>query len=324
MRDSTESYVIVIPALDEWESLRILLPLLDRALASASLTASVLIVDDGSEVPAPLDIVADRPVALSEVAVLHLRRNLGHQRAIAVGLAYVVEHQPCSAVVVMDADGEDRAEDVPRLIAALLETGPPRAVFAKRLRRSEGVVFTVSYRFYCLMHRILTGLQVEVGNFSVVPFELVRKLGTVAEMWNHYAAAVVRARIARKLVPADRGTRLAGHSRMNFVSLVTHGLSAMSVFADRIAVRLLAGSAVLALFAISLSGAVLVLRIRSATAVPNWMPNTVGLLDVLFIECIVLSLVFAVAVQVARSSVSFLPERDYHLFVDTRTTLYSR
>ena len=111
---------------------------------------------------------------------------------------------------------------------------------------------------------------------------------------------------------------------MNFVSLVTHGLSAMSVFADRIAVRLLAGSAIMALCAASLSGIVLVLRIRSSLLVPSWLPNAVGLLDVLFTECRVLSLVFAVAVQVARSSVSFLPERDYHFFVDTKTTLFSR
>ncbi|MDQ2666803.1 MAG: hypothetical protein M3Z05_12420 [Gemmatimonadota bacterium] len=71
VRSSSQSYVKVIPALDEWESLRILLPLLQRALLSASLTASVLIVDDGSDGPPPLDIVHATPGALIEYRVPH-------------------------------------------------------------------------------------------------------------------------------------------------------------------------------------------------------------------------------------------------------------
>ena len=101
-------------------------------------------------------------------------------------------------------------------------------------------MFALFYRLYRIAHWLLTGIRVEVGNFSVVPYPVVKKLAVVSEMWNHYAAAVTHARIPTTLVPTVRGKRLAGRPTMNFVSLVAHGLDGMSVFADRIGVRLLA------------------------------------------------------------------------------------
>ena len=50
----------------------------------------MLAVDDGSS-PAG-DSAGASARALRRVDVLPLRRNLGHQRAIAVGLAYVEDH----------------------------------------------------------------------------------------------------------------------------------------------------------------------------------------------------------------------------------------
>jgi hypothetical protein len=46
------------------------------------------------------------------------RRNLGHQRAIAIGLGYLKATVPGKFLIVMDSDGQDRPEDVRRLLAA--------------------------------------------------------------------------------------------------------------------------------------------------------------------------------------------------------------
>ena len=76
--------------------------------------------------------------AIGRVEVLHLRRNLGHQRAIAIGLAFVEAERPrCRAVVLMDSDGEDAPEDVPRLVARCEQEGRRKIVFAERTKRSE-------------------------------------------------------------------------------------------------------------------------------------------------------------------------------------------
>src|SRR5262249_57546664 len=76
---------ILMPIYDDWESAFVLVGRIVRALAATSFKPTFLLVDDGSSI-AP-------PHALPQVAggatvdVLHLRRNLGHQRAIPVGRA---------------------------------------------------------------------------------------------------------------------------------------------------------------------------------------------------------------------------------------------
>ena len=71
-----------------------------------SAIASVLFIEDGS-ITTPHPCLLDwKPQALESVGILVLRRNLGHQRAIAVGLAYLAEKWTADAVVVMDSDGK--------------------------------------------------------------------------------------------------------------------------------------------------------------------------------------------------------------------------
>jgi 2-polyprenyl-3-methyl-5-hydroxy-6-metoxy-1,4-benzoquinol methylase len=82
---------------------------------------------------------------------------------------------------------------------------------------------------------MLTGISVRVGNFSILPRSYLSTLIVLSELWNHYAAAVFRSRLKFEMIPIPRGRRIAGASRMNFVSLVTHGLSAASVFSDIVA-----------------------------------------------------------------------------------------
>ncbi len=124
------------------------------------------------------------------MAVLRLRRNLGHQRAIAIGLAYLEAESPaCQLVVVMDSDGEDDPQDVPRLIARAVQTEQQAIIFAERTKRSESLPFQICYHLYRLVHRVLTGRSVRVGNFSVIPRQRLESLVATSELWNHYAAA---------------------------------------------------------------------------------------------------------------------------------------
>ena len=141
---------------------------------------AVLLVDDGSGDPPPerLDWSSQH---LASIEVLRLRRNLGHQRAIAVGLSFIHAERPCRAVLFMDGDGEDAPQDVSKLVETCAKTGWRRAVFAKRSRRTEGIGFKLGYFGYKILHRMLTGHAIEVGNFSVIPERMVERLVGVAE-----------------------------------------------------------------------------------------------------------------------------------------------
>lgn len=309
--------VILIPVFNDWESVALLIPQLEKNLAAASRTAELILVDDGSVAPPDNLQVAEALTAIRSIDLLTLARNVGHQRAIAIGMSYIALRRPCRAVVVMDGDGEDLASDLPRLLDAFDQSRGEHLIFAKRTRRSEGAVFSAFYRLYRTAHWLLTGIRVEVGNFSVVPYPVVKKLAVVSEMWNHYAAAVRQARIPTTLVPTVRGKRFAGASTMNFVSLVAHGLSAMSVFADRIGVRLLATTGVLMIVLfVALLVAVFV-RFFTDLAIPEWTAVVLGFLTVLLVQTAILSMVFMFMIQMGRAGSSFIPARDYELFVDS-------
>lgn len=106
---------------------------------------------------------AQRPfTALRSVDVLQLRRNLGHQRAIAVGLVFVYQNLPCTAVVVMDADGEDWPTDIVALAGELDQGGQRAIVFAGRAKRLERFSFRALYRVCRVIHLLLTGDQVRL------------------------------------------------------------------------------------------------------------------------------------------------------------------
>jgi polyisoprenyl-phosphate glycosyltransferase len=315
-----DELVIVTPVYNDWTVLRLLLEQLDAELIRANQSASVIAVDDGSVGAG--DLTGLRLSAIRSLEVLRLRRNLGHQRAIVVALAYVEAHVPCAAVVVMDADGEDRPSDVPRLVAEWRKaSGGDKLVFALRSRRSEGLVFRGFYALYRALFKVGTGQAIRVGNFSLVPRPVLRRLMAVSEIWNHYASGVQRARVPCVFLPTDRGKRLAGRPTMSFVSLVTHGMSAMSVHAETIGTRMLVLTLSLACAVVLAMGAVVGVRFLTNLAIPGWATFAFGLLAVMFVQMLFIALFFAGTVLHGRNAYTFLPGRDYPHFVDALETV---
>lgn len=315
---------VLIPIFNDWSALEALLPLLDAALHEARRQVDVLILDDASTVARGARLESAAFQAIRSVRILELRRNLGHQRALAVGLAYLDAHCLATTVVVMDGDGEDAPADVPRLLQRYEAEEGQQVIFAERRRRSESLVFRVFYWLYRATHVVLTGRRVRVGNFSVLPGHLLHRLVVVSELWNHYAAAVFKARLPFVTVPTARSTRLDGQSSMSYVSLVVHGLSAISVYNEIIGVRALA--AAFALMALSGIGiAVIVwIRIFSDLAIPGWATTGVGVLLVVLLQAVLFSMVFSFITLASRQGLSFLPARDYGYFVDRIVDVYER
>lgn len=302
--------LILMPVYNDWDSVRALLTQLDAALPEP---ATVLLVDDGSTEPRPAAFPAGARV--SGVEVLRLRRNLGHQRAIAVGLSYLAAERDAEPIVVMDADGEDRPEDVGRLLRAFREASRQRVVFAARMRRSENLLFRVCYHTYRLLHWLLTGIPVRVGNFSVLSRDHLAALTVMPDLWNHYAASVLKSKLPVAMVPTTRARRLAGQSKLNFVGMVVHGLSAISVFTELVAVRLSLATllflgALAALLAMTFGVAV-----SDQFTLPDWTALTIGLLLVLVVQVLTVALGFTLWILFNRNSLSFLPIRDYRFFV---------
>jgi hypothetical protein len=319
----TAPVVVLMPVYNDWPILPKLLGHLDAALARAGWTAEVVVVDDGSSVhPDRKELVDGRGFqALQTVTVVRLGRNVGHQQAIAIGLVHIQTTRRCEAVVVMDADGEDSPDDVPRLLAAWA-AGGTRLVFAARVGRSEGLAFRALYRLYRWTYRLLTGTGISFGNFSVVPAGLLPRLVLLSGLGNHYAAAAVEARLPIETVPVNRAPRLGGKSRMTLVSLVLHGLSAIAVHGDVIGVRALMATMVAMALSVLGIGVVATVRLTTELAIPGWASFLVGLLVAILLQTVLLSVVFVFVILNSRNYSSVIPLRDFAHYVVGEEQVY--
>lgn len=306
---------IVMPVLDDWISFSMVVLAIAQKFASTGRRFVVVAVDDGSTMRRGNDSTLLPPGSCIEaIEVLQLAINLGHQRAIAVGLASVARRDDIATVIVMDSDGEDRPDDIAALLAAA-DQNPGHVVLARRTRRSEGIIFRIGYVIYKLSFRVLAGRTIDFGNFCLLPMSVVRRLVHMPDLWNNLPAAIMRSRLQRIGVPTERGVRHAGRSHMNVPSLVLHGLSAMSVYADQIFVRVLLGTAVAA--AITVLGALVVVVIRFGTSfgVPGWASTMIGDLFIVLMQTIVIAVATTLMVLGNRSQRPIVPFTDAPSFV---------
>jgi glycosyltransferase involved in cell wall biosynthesis len=116
---------IVIPAYNESRTIR---DIVARALRQSPL---VIVVDDGST-DGTSACVSELPVTL----LLH-DDNRGKGAALVTGFSHALS-LGIDAVVTMDGDGQHRAEDVPRLVAAA-RAHPNRLIVAARLKSRDAM-----------------------------------------------------------------------------------------------------------------------------------------------------------------------------------------
>jgi hypothetical protein len=210
---------------------------------------------------------------LDDVVVLQPPFNLGHQRGIVYAMRKLLPRfDDDDAVVTMDADGEDRPEDLPRLLAALDEGEAPErhVVLALRTKRHEPPAFKILYRGFKLLFRALTGATVRTGNYAVMPGGLAKRALLHPTFDLSYSSAILALDMPVYYVPCERGRRYEGESKMTYGKLVMHGLRMLMPFTDRIAIRALAAFVVFGLLGIVLAAVVVFLKVFTASSIPGW------------------------------------------------------
>ena len=295
--------VIVLPVFNDGPSLVEVVEQLAAVLRDHLGDTALLIVDDGS-VPPIVESFHEQLNGMFAGHILTLKRNVGHQRAIAIGIAYAVENDIADIVVVMDADGEDKPQDVPRLLAAI---GDRRSivVVGERTKRSEDLVFRTFYQIYWLMFFLLTGHRIGFGNFLALPAVSARRVANMGELWLSLPATILRSRIPIINVPTERGSRLHGTSQMSLVSLVVHGLRAMAVFVEYALTRIILGALALLLLC-AVASAVAIFQKFIGMATPGWVTTVVGVSLVILVATVILCFV-SLSINIAGGGQSIAP-----------------
>ena len=105
-----KKFIILIPLYNDWKSVSKLLDEIDLQILHWDSEISVIIVNDAStEEKSGLNKNFKK---IKSIKILNMKENRVHQRCIAAGLKYISNNEDFDWVIVMDADGEDRPEEL--------------------------------------------------------------------------------------------------------------------------------------------------------------------------------------------------------------------
>ena len=229
-----KKFVILIPLYNDWQSVSKLLTEIDLIVNNWDTSISVVIVNDASTEKKPdLNLNYKK---IKSVKILNMKENRVHQRCIATGLKYISKKEDFDRVIVMDADGEDRPEELNSFFDKAKKS-PNKTITGNRFKRSEGVIFRVLYEVHKILTLVFTGKLIKFGNFSCLPKNHVELLIQQPYLWNSYSSAVVRTIKERTFIASIRGVRYVLPSKMNFTALVFHSLTIISVFRNAVITR---------------------------------------------------------------------------------------
>ena len=230
---------ILIPVYNDWQSVFKLLENIDRGLDSWSPDVahiSVLIVNDSSTEERPINNFTFN--SLKSIQVINMKENKGHARCIAAGLKHISENNDFDLVIPMDADGEDRPEELGILLCKAYEL-PDKVITANRIKRSEGFIFKFCYLAHKYLTIIFTGQSIKYGNYTCLPKFAVNQMINDSATWSSFSGSLAKTvrEKDRTSISSTRGTRYFGPSKMSFINLIKHSLSIMAVFKTTLLIR---------------------------------------------------------------------------------------
>ena len=162
---------VIIPAYNETNRLPSMLETtlthLNSSVLNSSRTYEILIVDDGSkDDTSALALKLARQYAQSDIRVITLEKNLGKGGAVRHGMLHGRGHR----LLMVDADGASRFEDLEQLWAAMDEIAPqnePAVAIGSRahLVKTEAVVKVLDS---ILVHTSISHAIVNSGRSSVI------------------------------------------------------------------------------------------------------------------------------------------------------------
>jgi glycosyltransferase involved in cell wall biosynthesis len=202
---------IVLPVLNEGDSLPGLFDELSHTCSSLGRSWEAVVVDDGST-DGSWGVLENLAEAHTEVTAVRLRRNFGKSAALAVGFA----HSRGELVVTMDGDGQDDPAEIPALLREL-DRGKDLVSGWKRERR-DSLPRRWASRMFNLATSRLSGVAMHDVNCGLKAYrgDCARSLELYGEL--HRFTPVLAAQQGWRVseLPVHHRPRRHGRSRFGF------------------------------------------------------------------------------------------------------------
>ena len=225
---------ILIPVYNDWQSVFKLMENINLEVSSLDSEFSVIIVNDASTESRPE--ISSKLDNLKNIKIINMKENRGHARCIASGLKYIIEKEEFDYVIPMDGDGEDRPEEINKLVGKLKEY-PDKVIVGERVKRSESYFFKVCYFIHKIITYTFTGQSIKFGNYTCLPKSIVEKMVNEKATWNSFSGSLAKVVKNKVAIASERGSRYFGPSKMSFKNLIIHSLAIISVFKINVLVR---------------------------------------------------------------------------------------
>ena len=225
---------ILIPVFNDFESVSKLLKDINSTLSNLNADFSVILVNDASTEKNDIDDSnADK---INSIKIINMKHNQGHARCIATGLKYIFDNEEFDYIIPMDGDGEDRPQEISKFVE-FFKYDDTKPIVGERIKRSEGLVFKISYTIHKLVTFIFTGHSIKFGNYTCLPKSTVEKMINEKATWSSFSGALAKLEKNRSTIPSIRGERYFGPSKMSFFNLIKHSLSIIAVFKINVIIR---------------------------------------------------------------------------------------
>src|SRR5690554_7350875 len=227
---SADLLTLVVAAWNEAEALPRLHPriaaVLDSLQREHGVRGRVLYVDDGST-DGTWEVLQGIASGDRRVSLLRLSRNFGKEAALTAGLDRVGE----DAALILDADGQDPPELIPRFVARWRE-GYDDVHGTRLAREGEGWFKRASaHAFYRVMQRLSkTPMPTDTGDFRLLSPRALAALRELRERHRFMKGLFGWIGFRRVSIPYRREPRLAGNSKFNAWRLWNFALEGITSF----------------------------------------------------------------------------------------------
>jgi glycosyltransferase involved in cell wall biosynthesis len=212
--DEIKSLSVVIPVFNEEQNLSPLFMELIEVLGQTNLAYEIIFIDDGSTDDS---YEALRALNASNdcVKIIQFRRNFGQTAAFAAGFDYAQG----DLILTMDADGQNDAHDIPKLLSTLVE-GDYDFVAGWRVNRKEPWIRRMVSRLANLLISRSTHLVIHDRGCSLKLFrrEIVKNLRLYGQLHRFLPelASAIGVKIAE--VPVNDRNRRTGRSKYGSIT----------------------------------------------------------------------------------------------------------
>ena len=214
----TNSLSVVIPIYNDEEVIGELLRRLTAVVEDIVSEYEIILVDDGSR-DHSWEIMQQERAQRDHLRIARLSRNFGQQNAIAAGLSLTTK----DLIVLMDSDLQDRPEDIPVLIDALLADKEATMAIAQwEERKDSRMKIAVSRLFQTVSNRI-TDIHTmpRLGIFRVMKKSVVDELRNFPERTATAVSLLYFIGHKYVAVPLNRDARFAGKSGYNLSKMLS-------------------------------------------------------------------------------------------------------